>query len=181
MKKLMICLMALALALYLCACQKEVVSTEVGEPIFASFSTTDMEGNIVDERMFAERKLTMINIWGTFCSPCIAEMPDLARLNTAFGDDFGVVGIPIDVIDKNGQVIPDKKAEALSIINEAGADYLHILSCASLQKAYLAEVQSVPQTIFVDGEGRQIGQVYHGAKSYEEWETIIEAMMESLV
>ena len=180
MKKLMICLMALTLLLTVCACQKESVSTEVGEPIFSSFSATDTEGNILDESIFADQKLTMINIWGTFCSPCIAEMPDLAKLNTAFGDAFKVVGIPVDVIDRNGQVIPDKKAEALSIIDQTGADYLHILPSASFQEAYLSDVQSVPQTIFVNGEGRQIGQIYYGAKSYDQWEYIIEVLLESL-
>ena len=41
-----------------------------------AFETTDLDGNTVNSAdLFAASKLTMINIWGTFCGPCISEMP----------------------------------------------------------------------------------------------------------
>lgn len=46
-----------------------------------SFTATDFKGNPVTSEIFAKNKLTMVNIWGTFCGPCIREMPDLARIN----------------------------------------------------------------------------------------------------
>ena len=36
-----------------------------------SFTATDFKGNPVTSEIFAKNKLTMVNIWGTFCGPCI--------------------------------------------------------------------------------------------------------------
>lgn len=175
----LICLLALSCLLSSCT-QDNNISVEPGESVFGSFSATDMDGNIVDQTIFSNCKLTMINIWATFCSPCINEMPDLAVLHEAYGDDFQIIGIPIDVIDRNSQVVEEKKNEAERIISTTGANYTHIIPSVSLNKAYLSGVQSVPETIFVDSTGRQVGVSYLGAKSREQWSNIIEAMLESL-
>ena len=37
------------------------------EPSFSHFTATDLDGNTVTEDIFKDYKLTMINIWGTFC------------------------------------------------------------------------------------------------------------------
>ena len=72
-----------------------------------SFSSKDMAGNAVTSDIFAKNKLTMVNIWGTFCPPCIREMPDLAKLNSANkSKGVEVVGIPIDIVDEEGNVVP---------------------------------------------------------------------------
>ena len=55
-----------------------------GTSIFAQsikFSAKDIDGKNVSEKVFADSKITMVNVWGTFCGPCIREMPDLGVLN----------------------------------------------------------------------------------------------------
>ena len=42
---------------------------------FPEFKTTDTNGNEVTEKIFADKDITMVNVWGTFCGPCINEMP----------------------------------------------------------------------------------------------------------
>ena len=42
-----------------------------------AFTTKDLDGNEVTEEIFAKKDLTVVNIWGTFCTPCIGEMPAL--------------------------------------------------------------------------------------------------------
>ena len=72
-----------------------------------SFSSVDMAGNAVTSDIFAKNKLTMVNIWGTFCPPCIREMPDLAKLNSANkSKGVEVVGIPIDIVDESSRLAP---------------------------------------------------------------------------
>jgi thiol-disulfide isomerase/thioredoxin len=52
-----------------------------------SFETTDLAGNTVrSEDIFGENALTMVNLWGTYCGPCIGEMPDLEELNGRLKD-----------------------------------------------------------------------------------------------
>lgn len=178
MKKLLCGILSLWVLLMLFGCGKPEASTQTGEPILSSFSAMDVEGTACNQDILADAKVTMINIWGTFCAPCISEMPDLALLDDAFGDNFQVVGIIIDAADRNGNTIPEKKAEALSIIGQTGADYRHLLPSPSLTAAYLSRVEAVPETIFVNAEGKQIGERYLGAKSYDDWHAIIEALLD---
>lgn len=180
MGKKCVFLCVIVMLLLFSGCSGETVSVEKGECVFGPFATTDIAGNPVNAQIFTGHKLTMVNIWATFCSPCVEEMPDLKQLQVEYGDAFQVIGIVVDAADKNGNVLTDKKAEAASIIETTGADYLHLLPSKSLSKAYLIQVQSVPETIFVDENGNQIGIRYFGAKSKDQWKKIVNALLESL-
>ena len=56
-----------------------IFAQKAGEKI--TFTATDLKGAAVTSEIFSKNKVTMLNIWGTFCGPCIREMPDLAKLN----------------------------------------------------------------------------------------------------
>ena len=177
-----LCLLCL-FSMLLMACGKEPdnsISAEVGEISFSSLSATDFSGEIVDNSVFADQKLTMVNIWATYCSPCIREMPALAALDESYGEDFAVIGIPIDVVDPWLAPSEDKMTRAREIITETKADYMHLIPSASLVQICLGEVQYVPQTIFVDRNGNQIGDIYSGAMTEQEWSAVIEALLEKV-
>lgn len=66
-------------------------TTEDSEPVeltgeFASFTSMDLDGNEVNQSIISEADLTILNIWGTFCGPCISEMPDLGELADEYAD-----------------------------------------------------------------------------------------------
>ena len=175
----MIC--SLVLSLSCCASGRTDVDTTVGEGLLSSFSAVDTGGNIVDQSILKDCKLTMINVWGTFCGPCISEMPELAALNEKYADrSFQMIGIPIDVVDNNLNKVPDKIAEMNEIIETTGANYRHLIPSKSLNDAFLASIIAVPASFFFDSEGRIIGEVYMGARSEPEWETIINSILESM-
>ncbi|WP_027728435.1 TlpA disulfide reductase family protein [Treponema sp. C6A8] len=143
-----------------------------------TFDTVDLNGNAVTDAIFKENKITMLNIWGTFCPPCIREMPDLAKLNEANkSKGLQVVGIPIDILDQTGKVFPKKKATADEIINSTGAHYTHIIPNYGMMSTFLRSIQAVPATIFVDSNGNQIGQMYLGARSQQDWQKIIDKLL----
>ena len=143
-----------------------------------TFSGNDLKGNSVTSQLFAENKVTMLNIWGTFCGPCIREMPDLAKLNEDNKDkDFEVVGIIIDILDQKGNVDPGIKANADLIISKTGADYTHIIPSAEMNDGWLKDIQAVPTTIFVDSNGKQIGSAYVGSRSLKDWQKIVNKIL----
>lgn len=51
-----------------------------------NFDCKDLKGNRVTEEIFKDYSLTMINVWGTFCSPCVGEMPDIEKLYQYYQD-----------------------------------------------------------------------------------------------
>lgn len=143
-----------------------------------SFSTKSLEGKEISDDMFAKNKVTMLNIWGTFCPPCIKEMPDLAKLNEANKEKgVEVAGIVIDLTDRNGNIIPQAKKDADTIIAKTGANYTHIVPSKDMMNGLLRNVQAVPTTIFVNSEGKIIGQIYMGARSQKDWQKIIDDLL----
>lgn len=141
-------------------------------------NSTDLDGAPWTSGQFAKNKITMLNIWGTFCPPCIREMPDLAKLNKANkSKGVEVVGIPIDIVDFSGNIIPRTKATGDLIIQKTGADYTHVVPNAEMMGGLLRNIQAVPATIFVDSEGRQIGNMLVGSRSQKDWQKIIDDLL----
>jgi len=143
-----------------------------------TFSSKDMKGEAVSSEIFAKNKITMLNIWGTFCPPCIKEMPDLAKLNEANkSKGVEVVGIPIDIVDRMGNILARPKADGEEIIAKTGANYTHVVPSKDMMNGLLRNIQAVPATIFVDKDGKIIGQVYLGARSQKDWQKIIDDLL----
>jgi len=149
--------------------------------ILNAFESTDIDSNAVTQKIFSEKKLTMVNIWATFCGPCIREMPDLKKLNDEYSDKgFQVIGIPVDLMNRNGKIDESLLQDARDIISKTGADYLHILPSKSLNQAKLNEVYSVPETIFVDRNGNQVGKSYLGSRTKKQWAKIVDTLLEQV-
>lgn len=147
-----------------------------------AFTSVNLEGEEVDNSIFEGHKLTMVNIWATFCSPCIREMPELQKLSEDYEDkDVQIVGIVCDVnINSDGSYSEDLLDKAKSIVDEAGVKYTNILPSESLNEIKLNEVYSVPETIFVDENGNIVGQSYVGSKSYDQWAEIIDYTLKTM-
>ena len=63
-----------------------------------SFETTDLDGNPVkSEDIFKDHKITMVNLWATWCHNCIGEMTELGEMAERLAEkDVAVVGICTD-------------------------------------------------------------------------------------
>ena len=74
------------------------------------FLTEDVYGNEVGPEIFTENKVTVVNCWGTYCSPCIEEMPELEEWyqeELAAGSGVGIVGLVIDVDSSTAYMATD--------------------------------------------------------------------------
>lgn len=143
----------------------------------SAFTTTTLSGEEVDQSIFKDHKVTMVNFWATFCGPCINEMPDLAEIyNERKGADFNLIGIVMDVQEPNYEIRDGADKAAEDIINGTGADYMHLLLSSDIDANMTSvyDIQSIPTTFFVDSEGKVIGSYYVGSKSKADWESIID-------
>lgn len=139
-----------------------------------SFETTDMEGNVVSSDIFSQSKLTMINVWATYCNPCLSEMPELAELASEYEtEEFQLIGIISDVLEGEDQTLAE------SLIQQTGANYTHLLLNESVYYALLTDVSAVPTTFFLDADGTVLGAVI-GAQDKSAWEDIVNGLLEKL-
>lgn len=151
----------------------ETVSTEdeqAGAAFLGRFTAQDLDGNKVNQSVFAGYDLTIINVWATYCPPCLEEMPDLGKLSEEYKDKgVQVLGLVSDVLDYDGNLMPEQVDLAKEIAAQTGAAYTHLVPSDDLINTLLWQVSVVPTTIFVDSQGNLVGQAYMGALSYEEW------------
>ena len=150
-------------------------NSNVSNKVLAPFTSMNLQGEEVTEEIFAPYDLTMVNVWGTFCSPCINEMPGLGELSREYKDKgVQILGIVVDVVHNDQKVFMEKLETALSIIEYAKADYPHILQLQELYDLYLKNIQVIPTTFFVDSKGNIVSKEYIGSRTEDAWRTIID-------
>ncbi len=130
---------------------------------FPAFKTFDLNGNDVTQNIFKGKKVTVINIWGTFCPPCIGEMPELGKWAKEMPKDAQIIGIVCDAKDENDKKIKDA---ALKIMKDSNAEFVNLLPSKEIM-GYLENVEAVPTTIFVDENGNILGSAVVGANVEE--------------
>jgi cytochrome c biogenesis protein CcmG/thiol:disulfide interchange protein DsbE len=134
-------LMALWVALSITSCSGGSPNFVPGERA-PEFSLRDTEGNQVRLSDF-RGKVVLINFWASWCSPCLAELPALQRLQAQLkAKDFVVLGIGVD--DTEEALAQYKKVYGLT--------YPTVIDTTSeVKRRY--KVSGVPESFFVDRQG----------------------------
>lgn len=132
--------------------------TEADKEKFPSFETTDTKGNKITEKIFADKDITMVNVWGTFCGPCINEMPELQKIYESLPKNANLIGIVADVPEG----MKDGVDNANYIEKQTGVKYTNLTLSDSLS-SFAKRFYAVPSTIFVDKNGNIIGELVMGA------------------
>ncbi len=141
-----------------------------------AFKAAALDGKPHDEAIFQQASLTMFNVWGTFCPPCLHEMPDLGRLAKEMAPEgVQIIGLLYDWFDMTGSRSETQIQKAQNLVERTGADYLHLLLDDGLAQ-YLGDFSAIPQTFFVNGRGEIVGEVT-GARSAAQWREIIRDML----
>ena len=142
------------------------------------FSMEDVNGETYTQEMFADHDLTMINVFTTWCSPCIREIPDLEKLSKEMEDQgVQVVGIVLDVA---GNADEETIEKAKFLAEKTGAAYPFLIPDAGYLNGRLAGISAVPETFFADKEGNIVGKTYSGSRSFEDWKGIVEKELEGV-
>lgn len=146
-----------------------------------SFETTDLYGEVITQEIFSRYDLTMVNVWGTFCNPCLEEMPYLGELQKEYEPaGVNIVGIVIDVQDNDLQVMEDQKILAQEIAETTGADYTHLLVSFDMIEPVLSQFDAIPATFFVDSDGNLVSEFYIGSREKDQWKQLIDETLENM-
>lgn len=138
--------------------------------------TVDLDGNPISKDLFSANTLTMVNIWGTFCNPCIEEMPLLQSLHMQYASQgFAIVGLLGDAIDADGKEDADTIDLGKTILESNSVTYTNIAMNSDLLKEL--DLSCYPTTIFVDSTGNIVGETIFGALPEEDYREAIEAAL----
>ena len=127
---------------------------------FAEFTTNDINGNEVTQSIFANKDLTVVNIWGTFCGPCINEMPELGAWEKELPDNVQIVGLIVDISSTDNET---QIAAAKQITEKADVGFVNLIGGNGDFDELIGSIVGVPTTIFVDKSGNIVGEIIVGA------------------
>ena len=111
----------------------EKASEAAGEQKASNFSVSDKSLEFtaenlalesVDSSIFGEKDLTVLNVWGTFCGPCIQEMPELGEWQRSLPDNVQIIGLVADVAGKEDA---DHIELANTILDKTNAHFTNII------------------------------------------------------
>ncbi len=147
-----------------------------------TFTTEDVLGNSYTESVFAENDLTLVNVFATWCSPCVEEMPELEQLRQAYAEKNMKLGVVAVVLDTKTTLGIDEGAveRAQALLERSGAQFPFLIPDDGNMNNRLTGIESVPESFFVDKDGNIISEPYVGARSQEEWSKIVEQVFENL-
>lgn len=142
---------------------------------FQKFTATDLDGNEVTEELFGKADMTMLNVWATFCDPCLREMPELEGLNQEYADQgVQIVGVAFDTINRDASVYEEQVEAAKELVEKLGVTYPNLIPSKDLLNAGLDSMFGVPTTFFIDKDGNQIGDPVVGSNKKEVWKVYID-------
>lgn len=102
----------------------------------------------------ARGAVVLVNLWATWCAPCVHEMPTLAELQRAYGD-AGLKVVPVSV--------DEDKAAAKTMLERLSEGALAFYADPEYAFVYAAGAKGFPTTILYDREGLEIGRLAGGA------------------
>ncbi|HKO59197.1 MAG TPA: TlpA disulfide reductase family protein [Thermoanaerobaculia bacterium] len=101
----------------------------------------------------AAAKLRLMNVWATWCVPCVQEMPELRAIDEAFGPELAILGVSLD------DMIPGAKREkVVSFLDKQRIVYPNIYYTGNADDLgdRIKFDGEIPITIVYDRNGREL-------------------------
>jgi thiol-disulfide isomerase/thioredoxin len=96
-------------------------------------------------------KVVLLNLWATWCAPCVKEMPALDNLQSRLGgEDFEVVALSLD---RGGRKMVEPFFEKL------GVKHLAIYLDPQSTAMSALKPRGLPTTILIDRQGYEVGRL----------------------
>ena len=138
---------------------------------FPEFSAKTVEGEEISNDIFKNSKLTVVNVWGSWCGPCVQEIPELQKLSENMKDkNVNVIGIAQDA-GSNFQ-------EVKEVLDKSKVTYQNIIPSGPTED-FVMSLQAFPTTFFVDSQGKIVYAI-QGSKNLEGFTQIVDDLLSKM-
>lgn len=145
------------------------------------FETTGIDGKTYTEKVFSDYDLTLVNIFTTWCSPCVKEIPELQELYKEMKEKgVGVAGVVLDTTDEKGNQDEEAVKKAGILQEKTKAKYPFLIPDTTMMNGRLQGISAFPETFFVDKDGNIVGDTYTGSHTLDEWKEIVEKELKNV-
>jgi len=146
-------------------------------PLAATIAQADMKNMDGSNFKIADKKgkILLINLWATWCGPCLSEMPALVTMQQKYSD-HGVEILGLNTDDESDHMMADVN----EIIQKKGINYPVVFTDTKTQAAFLniSKFGGIPQSFIVDRDGN-LRAVFKGAnpENVKKMDVILEEMV----
>ena len=145
------------------------------------FETTGIDGKTYTEKVFSDYDLTLVNVFTTWCSPCVKEIPELQELYKEMKEKgVGVAGVVLDTTDEKGNQDEEAVKKAGILQEKTKAEYPFLKPDTTMMNGRLQGISAFPETFFVDKDGNIVGDTYTGSHTLDEWKEIVEKELKNV-
>jgi thiol-disulfide isomerase/thioredoxin len=140
-------------------------------PIDSKVNNYDIQlldgGNVKLPNLIGNGKVTLVNIWATWCGPCRREIPDLVALQNKFKDnEVSIIGLTVEEPDKESLVRAFSKQFSINYkIGFSSLDVFELLNQANGGNPRAP----IPQSFVFDKNGKLIDSVVGLRPDFRNW------------
>lgn len=126
-----------------------------------NFTADTIDGGTFSAADLRDKDVTVVNFWSITCPPCVAEMPDLAKIQAALPENVQLITVLLD-----GQ---SGVTEAKSILADAGYKGVTLVpsSSAGDLAAACGDIMYMPTTVLYDANGQALSEFIGGQQNLE--------------
>jgi thiol-disulfide isomerase/thioredoxin len=155
----------------------DTLAADAGRSQAPDFELKDLAGHKV--RLSDLRgKTVLINFWATWCSACLAEIPDLVGLQSKLGNQMAIVGVALDGVpdeegeqETGGRSLKQIQAKVARAVKDRRINYPVLLDPhGSAGGQY--DGNELPTTVILDTEGR-VRRRFIGERSLKVFEAMV--------
>lgn len=115
---------------------------------------TTLNGDVLAAGDLRDR-VVLVDVWATWCAPCLAEMPTLKRLHETHGDALRIVGVNVDSLPRR---------DLRQWLSRKGIAWPQLFDGRGLRGPLSArlKVESLPRSFLYDSDGRLVATDLRG-------------------
>lgn len=145
---------------------------------FSRWTATDLDGNAVSQELLKDSKLTLVNVWATFCGGHVEDLQAQREIYAAYPRaDLNVVGIVASAQFPDGTINGDEIGYVKYLLEMTGADYPQLLPSDDLIQIRLKDLGTIPESFLLDSQGNLVGEAWIGSRTADELREVIDAAL----
>ena len=145
---------------------------ETAEPQTGAFNTdmvfsgTTLDDEPIDQTIFENYDLIIVNCWAEWCGPCVGELPEIERIHQEYPNVL-ILGVLVGT---------NSVESAKATLSDCGVTY-PVLEPVGGLVALSNRSMYIPATYFFDKNGNEIGGEVVGSMDYEQWKATVDNLL----
>ncbi len=139
-------------------------------PVDFDFELEDLAGATV-RLADSNGKVRVVDVWGTWCAPCLSELPSFIRLQRSYADDLKVIGINVE----RAESLVEARRMVQNVVDGSGINYTCVIGNDKTTQT-VPGFKAFPTTLFIDRSGK-VRLRLDGTQSYEKMQSVVEYLI----